>query len=323
MIRRTGIRVSVLVLAAGLVAILPAGAAAKPQAKTKTKLVAEPFLLPASPDQADGAAVCPSGTTLLSGGALSNTPAPVPAPLLPTEIYRSGPLGDLNAWFVGYESDAAVNLLPSAQAICLKDKLKTTGIEGSPKAVSKVTRVNTSFALPASAAPTNGHAQFDVACPKGTTIAGGGAWFSAADADALLQESGPQGNGWHIRYDNNDGDPHSAIASALCLKSKLKIQGEGAKARSKLEQVDQAVSLPPSGTNDGRARFTAACPKGTTIVGGGGKIDPAAPLATTDTQLEESGAVGNGWQVTFDNDEAIALAASVHALCLKNKLKVK
>jgi len=322
MIRRSSIRLAMLVLAAGLVAVLPASAAAKPQAKTKTKVVDEPFLLLADPDSADGVAGCPSSTTLLSGGALSNTPTPA-APDFETEILRSGPVD--NGWFVRYDNDSSplVNLQPSAQAICLKDKLKTTGIEGSPKALTKVTQVNTPFALPPDAAPTNGQAQFDVACPKGTTIAGGGASFGAADVDVLLEESGPQGNGWHVRYDNSSGAPHSAIASALCLKSKLKIQGEGAKARSKLEQVDQAVTLPAAATNNGRARFTAACPKGTTIAGGGGRIDPAAPLATTEIQLEESGAVGNGWQVTFDNEEAVAQSASVHALCLKSKLKVK
>jgi hypothetical protein len=320
MIRSTSVRLAVLAVAAGLIAVLPASAAAKPRAKTKTTLVDASFLLPTAPAETDAAAVCPSRTTLLSGGALANTPAPVGLNLA-VEIYRSGPVG--NAWFVTYQTDSAVNLQASAQAICIKDKLKTTGVEGSPKAISKVTRVSTPFALPGNGDASAGHAQVDVACPNGTKVAGGGAWYSAADADTELLESGPQGNGWHVRYDNDDADPHTGIASALCLKSKLKIEGENEKARSKLEQVDQAVTLPPAATNAGRARFTAACPKGTTIAGGGGRIDPAAPLATTDIQLEESGAVGNAWQVTFDNDEAVAQSASVHALCLKKKLAVK
>jgi hypothetical protein len=321
MIRRSGLRLAMLALAAGLIAILPAGAAAKPKAKTKTTLVEEPFVLLANPDTGDGVAVCPSRTTLLGGGVLSNTPPPAAPPELDTELLKSGPID--NAWYVRLDNDANVNLLPSAQAICLKDKLKVTGADGSPKAVTKVTQVSAPFALPPDTLPTNGQAQSDVACPNGTTIAGGGAFYNASDVDALLEESGPQGNGWHVRYDNDTIDAVTGTAIALCLKSKLKIEGENEKARSKLEQVDQAVTLPPAATNAGRARFTAACPKGTTIAGGGGRIDPAAPLATTDIQLEESGVVGNGWQVTFDNDEAVAQSASVHALCLKNKLKVK
>ena len=338
MIRSIGTRLGVLALAVGLIAILPASAgAAKPRAKTKIEVVNAPFALSENfdEDQADGAATCPRRTTLLSGGALSNTPAPVDPPLA-TEIYISGPIS--NAWYVRYETDTPTDTQPSAQAICLRDRLKVTGLEGAaksagtsmataaatPKAITKVTRVDTAFTLPLSVAPTNGIAQFDVPCPNGTKIAGGGAWFSqSGDTDAQLYESGPQGNGWHIRYDNDEAAVAvTGIASALCLKSKLKIEDENDKARSKIEQVDQAVTLPDAATNSGRARFTTACPEGTTVVGGGAKLDPAAPLADTDIQLEESGAVDNGWQVTLDNDEVVAQSASAHALCLKKKLKV-
>jgi hypothetical protein len=332
MIRSTTMRLAMLGLAAGLIAVLPATAAgeqatsAAAKAKAKTKLVNVPFLLPTlASDQGDGVAVCPSKTTLLGGGALSNTPPPVGL-ALETELFRSGPLPPrTNAWFVLYDNDSTpgVPLQPSAQAICLKDKLKVTGVEGSPKAVTKVKQVSTPFTLPPDTPPTNGHAQFDVACPKGTTIAGGGASFNVDEVDIRLEESGPQGNGWHVRYDNDIGDAVTATASALCLKSKLKVEGENEKVSSEFEQVDQAVTVPPETTNDGRARFTVACPKGTTVAGGGGKLNPAAPLATTDIQLEESGAVGNAWQVTFDNETALATAASAHALCLKAKLKVK
>ena len=45
MIRSTSMRLAVFALAAGLIAVLPASAAAKPKAKTKTTLVSEPFSL--------------------------------------------------------------------------------------------------------------------------------------------------------------------------------------------------------------------------------------------------------------------------------------
>ena len=323
----TSLRLSMLVLSLALIGVLPASAAAKPQAKAKVKVSDEPFLLSGDandPDQTESAAACPSKTTLLSGGALTNTPAPVGGTLA-TELFISGPLlsrKPVNAWIVLFDSDTPVDLLPSAQAICLKDELKTTGIEGSPKAISKVKRVNATFALPPDTAATNGIAQFDVACPKGTTIAGGGASYGARGSDLPLMESGPQGNGWHVRLDNDDNEAVSATASAICLKNKLKVEGEGDKARSKFEQVDQTVTLPADGTNDGRARFTVPCPSGTTVTGGGGKIDPAAPLATANFELSESGVSGNAWQVTFDNDDAVAQTATVHALCLKKKLEV-
>ncbi|MGH2923956.1 MAG: hypothetical protein ACRDKH_08015 [Solirubrobacterales bacterium] len=327
-------RFAVLALmAAGMCTVLatsasadPVAEAAKtPKAKTSLSLVSNPFVLPASnPDEAEASAQCPKNRTLLSGGALSNTPVPVgpPPPILDTEIYRSGPDG--NGWIVRYDNDADVNLQPSVQAICLKDELKVKGTPGKPKAISKVTEMSTSFALPADTAPTNGVAQLDVACPEGTKVAGGGASFGVI-GDVRLQESGPQGNGWHVRYDNDEPVAVTALASALCLKSKLKVKklpGKD-KARSKFEQVDRGVTLPPAATNSGRARFTVGCPDGTTVVGGGGKIGSAIPLPDNNFQLEESGAVGNAWQVTFENDEAVAQSATVHALCLKNKLKVK
>jgi hypothetical protein len=319
-----------LAVAVGLVVVLPAGgAAAKPKAKSKTQVVEQQFLLPSElsgdTDQADDAAVCPSGTTLLGGGALSNTPAPVPDPELDTELFRSGPVG--NAWFVRYDNDTDTNLQPSVQAICLRNKLKVTGTDGKPKAVTRVTQVNTQFALPLDEPPTNGVAQADVACPEGTTIlAGGGASFSSADVDVRLQESGPQGNGWHVRYDNDSLAAVTATASAMCLKRKLKIQkGDlgNDKARSKVVQVDQEATLPGDATNNGRARFSVACPEGTRIVGGGARLGGAIPPADNPVQIEESGAVGDAWQVTLDNGEAVAQSATVHALCLKRKLKVK
>jgi hypothetical protein len=322
----TSKRIAALFAGVALFAALPAtaGSAAKPKAKAKVTLVTTPFALPGpTPDVADALAACPAGTTLLGGGAVANTPPPAP-PHQDVEIFKSGPSG--NSWAVRYDNDAGIPLMPSAQAICLKNKLKVTGAEGKPKAVSRVTQVNTAFTIPSDSSG-DGHVQFDVACPAGTTVAGGGASFTATapGTDIRLEESGPQGNGWHVRYDNDDTPADTGIATAMCLKNKLKVKGGTgkAKARSKIQQVTQPVSLPPSGVNDGRARFDLACPSGTTVVGGGAKIDPAAPLATTDIQLEESGQQGNGWRVLLENDETAGQSASIHALCLKNKLKVK
>ena len=163
MISRNTARIAALALAVGLFGVLATSAAAKSTAKVKTKFVSEAFLLQngttGTTDQADGAAVCPSGTTVLGGGALANTPTPAPAPIIDTELFKTGPID--NAWYVRFDSDADVNLLPSAQAICLKDKLKTTGLGGA-KALTSVKQANTAFTLPGDALPTNGQAQIDV-----------------------------------------------------------------------------------------------------------------------------------------------------------------
>jgi hypothetical protein len=321
-------RLTGLTLAAALIAVLPAAAAAKPKAKTKVTLVATPFLLPAgmSDDKADVLSSCPPGTTLLSGGVVvGDTVVPGP-PELDVDIYKSAPSG--NAWFVRHDNDSQTPLQPSAQAICLKNRLKVTGADGKPKAVTKVTQVHAPLTIPSDADPaTQGVAQIDVACPKGSTVVGGGATFASTSfaTDIQLQESGPRGNGWHVRYRNDDTVADSATASAICLKSRLKLKRgpDNDKARSKVLVGTQPVSVPGAAIGAGRVRFDLACPKGTTVVGGGANLNSALPPATTDVQLEESGQQGNGWRVTFDNDNAAAHAASVHAQCLKNKLKVK
>mgnify|MGYP003407862150 CR=1 FL=1 len=45
--------------------------------------------------------------------------------------------------------------------------------------------------------------------------------------DVQLIESGPQGNGWHVRYDNDQNTARSATVTALCLKNKLKVSAAG------------------------------------------------------------------------------------------------
>jgi hypothetical protein len=307
-----------------LVAALPVAAVAKPKAVAKVTQVLTPLTLPPAPalDEGDASASCPGGTTLIGGGSLANTPTPGGPPVPDLDLFKSGPSG--NSWNVRYDNDAELQLQPAAQAICLKSRLKVSGADGKPKAVSKVVQVSTPFTLPSSAV-NNGLGSFDVACPSGTTIASGGASFPATVLDVTdirLEESAPRGNAWHVRYDNDEPTDQPAVASALCLKRKLKLKnGEGKQtARSRIEQVDQVVQLPQDETNSGRARFTVACPRGTTPVGGG--ISRPSPSDQVSVQIEESGAVGDGWQVLMDNDAGLA-PATVYAMCLKTRLKVR
>jgi hypothetical protein len=98
--------------------------------------------------------------------------------------------------------------------------------------------------------------------------------------------------------------------------------GESGKARAKVQQVSQTVTLPPNTTNAGLAQFDVACPGGTKLVGGGARFLPGAPL-DTNIELFESGPIGNSWHVRFNNDSAIAQSALVSASCLRSNLKVK
>ena len=72
-----------------------------------------------------------------------------------------------------------------------------------------------------------GKVEATVNCPSGYgQVVGGGATFASGTpltVDVRLFESGPQGNGWHVRYDNDQNTARSATVAALCLKNKLKV----------------------------------------------------------------------------------------------------
>jgi hypothetical protein len=65
-----------------------------------------------------------------------------------------------------------------------------------------------------------------------------------------------------------------------------------------------------------------SCPAGTSLVGGGAKFGPGVPT-NTNIELFESGPVGNTWHARWNNNTASVQPASIHANCIKNKLKVK
>jgi hypothetical protein len=307
-----------------MVGVLVGTAAAKPNARAKVQQVVQPFQLPPQATNfgiADATATCADGTSLVGGGALLNPGTPLPSNV---ELFKSGLLA--NSWSVRYNNNEAIALFASVHAICLPKKLKVTGAEGKPKASAKVRQVVQPLQLPPQAV-NNGIAEADANCPGNSILVGGGA-FSASTLPNLrvtLFESGPRGNAWHVRYDNDDVISQPATITAVCLKNKLKVKGgEGkALARSRVQQVTQQVQLPPQAINSGVAEFNVGCPGKTTVVDGGGLFSPGAPLATTAIELFESGPQGNGWHVRFNNDAAVNQTASIAALCLRKKLTVK
>jgi hypothetical protein len=70
-----------------------------------------------------------------------------------------------------------------------------------------------------------GKVEATVNCPSGYgQVVGGGATFASGTpltVDARLVESGPQGRGWHVRYDNDQNTARSATVTALCLRGRL------------------------------------------------------------------------------------------------------
>jgi hypothetical protein len=185
------------------------------------------------------------------------------------------------------------------------------------------------LALPGQVSPSFGIGEIDVPCPKGYTVASGGLRViegtpGTGSNEVTAFESGPKGNGWHVRYDNDSSDPANAEASALCLKKKSKVKsGESGKALAKVTKVERTFSVPDDATNAGVASFDVACPSKTKLVGGGGRLPDGTALVGPNIELFESGPDGSKWHVRFNNNLVTAQPVLISAICLRQSLKVK
>lgn len=312
--------------------------AQNPKAKAKVSLESRNFALPAQAGGQSGVATasapCPGNRTLVGGGSRFD-----PSIALPTdvELVSSGPVS--NAWETVYDNNVeTAGQSVFSEALCLKNRLKVKGGDGG-RVRPRVKQVTVPLVLPADV--TNlGIATVDVPCPTGYTVTSGGARFiggapGTTDANEVtVWESGPEGNGWHVTYDNDSDDaPGNAEASALCLKNKSKVKaGEDGKARAKVVQETQTVTLPPQGDpNNGVAQFDVPCPEGTKLVGGGARFLPGAQVPDLPgpgnenggIELSESGPSGNAWHVRYNNNLANAQSVLISASCLRKNLKVK
>jgi hypothetical protein len=199
-----------------------------------------------------------------------------------------------------------------------------------PHAIAKVQQVTQPLLVPADppGGGNTGLADTTATCPGSTSIVGGGALFAPgaplATTDIPLVRSGPLGSAWNIRYDNNNTSDQQTSAQALCLNKSLKVGGlEGkATAKSRIRAIDLQVQLAPqSSPTFGVAEFDVPCPGNSKVIGGGALLNSVSPGVAAN--MFESGAVGNSWHVRYDNDEPISQPATITALCIQNKLKVK
>ncbi len=300
-------------------------AAAVPKAKAKVSTVNRTFQLPAGNVGAglgEASPPCPSNRTLIGGGSRFSPGAPLGATNI--ELVSSGPSGD--AWNTLYDNNLATTPTVLSDALCLKNKLNVKGGEGG-QVRPKVRQVTVPLALPPQATGF-GVVQVDVACPRGYTVTSGGLAVvpgtpGTESNEITAFESGPEGNGWHVRYDNDSAIGANAEASALCLKNKSKVRkGEDGKARAKVQQEEQLVVLPPNTTDNGVAEFDVACPGGTKLVGGGARFLPGT-ATNTDIELFESGPNGSSWHARFNNNTLVSQTVEVSASCLRSNLKVK
>jgi hypothetical protein len=320
-----------------VVALFAGTAVAAPKATVSTTTVSQPLTLPPQTTNAGVAQSdvnCPEATTATGGGGLFAPGTPL---TLGVALFESGPSG--NSWHIRFDNDTNTAQTGSNNVICLKNKLPVKGgakaSAGAARAAAKkaraiavVQQISQAVTLPPQTV-NNGVAEFTQNCPTGTNLVGGGATFAAGlplATNIELFESGPVGNGWHARWNNNTATNQGAVLTALCMNSKLKVKGavtgNKPKARGKIEQVSQTVEMPPQATNNGVIEANLGCPAGTTVVGGGTRVDPNISL-TASVELFESGPAGNGWHARFNNDTTTTQSAQIIANCIRTKLGIK
>jgi hypothetical protein len=174
-----------------------------------------------------------------------------------------------------------------------------------------------------------GVAQFNTNCDRGFTVASGGGLLNPsappATTNIALSASGPQGDGWLVRYQNQQSVFALATVEALCLKNKLKLKGRGfgnpakkPRALTRFENESQQVILPANSVT----QSNVACPRGSRVVGGGAEFPSATPLGTN-VRLYESAPSGNRWHARWRNATGLSQIAALTALCLENRLPVK
>jgi hypothetical protein len=312
--------VASFVAATAVFVIFSSQAAAALKATTKVRQVNKQVSLPPQSDNfgvLDSAASCNKKTLLVGGGAQFAVGAALPSNI---ELFKSGPFE--KSWNVRYNNNEATAQPATVSAICLQKKLK---VSGGATATAKVKQVVAPLQLPPQGT-NNGVAEGNATCPSNSVLVGGGSSFSSTVPNLRvgLFESGPSGNAWHVRYDNDDTISQPATVTALCLSKKLNVKGgpRRAKALSKVKTVTKQLVLPPQSTDNGVAQIDVACPGGTKVTGGGAEFAPNTPLSTN-IELFESGPRGNGWHARLNSGEATSQAVAVTALCLRKSLNVK
>ena len=331
--RNAGIALISGVIAA--MALFGGTAAAKPKATVSTTTVSQPLTLPPQTTNAGVAQSdvnCPDATTATGGGGLFAAGTPL---TLGVALFESGPSG--NSWHIRFDNDTATAQTGSNNVICLKNKLPVKGLASASgaqsaakkaRAIAVVQQLAQAVTLPPQTV-NNGVAEFNQACPTGTNLVGGGTTFGPGlplTTNIELFESGPVGNAWHARLNNNTATNQPAVVTALCMNTKLKVKGTSTankpKARGKIEQVSQTVQMPPQTTNNGVIEANLGCPAGTLVVGGGTRVDPNISL-TASVELFESGPAGNGWHARFNNDTTTTQSAQIIVNCIRTKLGIK
>jgi hypothetical protein len=156
-------------------------------------------------------------------------------------------------------------------------------------------------------APGNDVGEAEATCGAGSLLVGGGYTVNSTATDFQIYSDSPStGDTWLAELINNDSNPLSFSAYAICATS---APGGTAITAYTTQRVDTPVTVPAQQTGEA----DATCPAGTLRTGGGYEVDNIS----SNWSIYSNAPLGNDtWNVEIDNEVTLPTTFDSFALCL-------
>jgi hypothetical protein len=156
-------------------------------------------------------------------------------------------------------------------------------------------------------APAADTGEAEAKCGAGQLLVGGGYVVNSTVTDFQIYVDSPlNGNTWLVEVVNNDAQPLSFAAYAICLKSK---SGGTAIKAYKTQTVQTQVDVPANDTGEA----DALCPAGELRTGGGYTVENVSSNWSVYTNAPLN---SDSWNVEIDNEVPLTTTIFSFAQCL-------
>jgi hypothetical protein len=155
-------------------------------------------------------------------------------------------------------------------------------------------------------APAGDTAEADATCPAGELLLGGGYTINSTVTDWSVYVDAPDGNFWLVEIVNNDAQPLSFSAYAICAES---VPGKKGITGYTTTVVQTQVTV----VNNQTGEADASCGAGQLMTGGGYDVENVSPnwYVYVNSALNDS-----TWFVEIDNEVGQSTTFGSYAVCL-------
>jgi hypothetical protein len=155
-------------------------------------------------------------------------------------------------------------------------------------------------------APAGDTAEAEATCPAGQLLLGGGYTINSTVTDWSVYVDAPDGNFWLVEIVNNDAQPLSFSAYAICAGS---APGKKGITGYTTHVVQTQVTVPNNQTGEA----DASCAAGQLMTGGGYDVENVSPnwYVYVNSVLNDS-----TWFVEIDNEVGLSTSFGSYAICL-------